>query len=280
MKKVKILAAASFLLAFLILNILLVEKPQAKEKKKILVLQIIEENWDNLEFYPPKYECIIKDCPSKKTKKEVIKKIGLPADINKVKIDMEKVKKEGYPYVNYMLSDYLPKQGVNTKNIEMFVVHNLKYYGKTGEMKDNDLVEEAIYRFGKYLLQYYYEEIPKKISLLIDPKCGGHNCTHIRLVDDINILSSDKSGDLKINYSGETYNLKVGDKIQFPVKEVTMTKDEIQNWTEKYMEKFKARWGYQYNINSCHPSIIITKGNIYFKTKVILINLGYLEVEL
>lgn len=59
-----------------------------------------------------------------------------------------------------------------------------------------------------------------------------------------------------------------------------MSKNEIQSWTEKYQSKITEKWGMKSDIWGCYEESIITKDNIYFKTKVTIINHGYLEVEL
>lgn len=261
MNKVKILSLT--ILSFLVLSIFCEGEVFAGEKRKVLLLQVIEENWDNLEFWPP----LRRGGYKPPTKKEAMERKLL---------NVVGTKEGMIKGLNYRIS-----KGKVPKDLKFYVVHTIKYFGKTGEMNDEDIVEESIYRFDKYFFGYYYGDVPEKISLLTKPKFGNKNdispltfwrhFEYIRLVEDLHVLSSDNSGNLKIKYDKKVYNLKVGDKIEFPMKVINLSKDEMINFTKKYKEE---------KSNSSIESISVKKDTFYFKTKVIIINQGYVEVEL
>lgn len=240
----------------------------AQETKKVLVLHIIEENWDDLEFIGPK----IKRPGNYKlpTKKEVIKFR---------RMDMEENKEEIIKDLKLYLST-----GEVPKNLKVFISHTIKYFGKANELKDGDVLEEAIYRFAKLSFIYYYERFPEEILLLTVPQIFDMtkqeyepytwgNFKEIRLVGNIYILYKDNYGNLKIKYNEIPYNLKAGNKVQFPTKVANLKKNEMVDFINKIEKTIGTK------SRSYLHSIVSSKDIFYFKTKVTLINYGYIKIE-
>lgn len=243
------------------------------ETKKVLVLQIIEENWDDLEFSLPKYLIGDKGGPKLITKKEAIRPFG---DFKKdIKAKNEKIIKN----IKQSFKNSISKGNIS-KNAGVYVRHEIEYYGKTYQLKEDETFMKDAFRFDSVYFEYSYEKVPKKISVLTDPTNDPvkwlflRKYKYIRLLDDIFITSANEKGDLKIKYAGRDYNLNVTSILELPSDEKILTKKEMLEFKTNYEEK----WGFK--VESLGTGgIRSSKESFHFITKVTLVNYGYMEIE-
>jgi len=272
-------------------------KAKVEATRKILVLHIIEENWDDLEFILPKYKRV-RGVKFTITKKEALK------DYREFK---EKAIKKDVEIKGIIKGSIMPtmklaiSQGTISKDSDnrLYVKHEIVYIGKAYYLKEEDTFIKSAFR-GKagdkrIISDYYYERLPKKISLLLEPKYFDKTCRkflphkmnnfeEIRLVDDLYILSVDNSGNLKIKYNDKKYTLKVGSVLELPIKETILTRDEMMKFKERYFEYYAKEYRigqeeYKYILPSFLEKISIPNERFRFGTKVTIINYGFEEIQ-
>jgi len=248
-----------------------------KEKRKVLVLHILEEHWDDLELHPRKV------LVNPNYKPPTIKELLRPYKEYKTKLNSRETKEKIEGWFKSSIS----------KDAALFVYHEINYFGKTYMLKDEETYCPArnIFRWDvghKYSI-YSYNKIPQKILLLKDVMNNSlrreflwrHH--YIRLVNDLQIISSDAQGNLKIKYEGKEYASTIGTVLQLPPKEERLTPMEIASFMKKYeFPEYIAqadRYIEQLKKGEKLVPLSIQKDEYYFKTQVTVINHGYIEIE-
>lgn len=285
-----------FVLLALFFNLFLLTNPcAAQDKKKILVLHIIEENWDDLEFYLPKYDMAVGTGPAPVTKKQALKYSQEKMNTIRLQIKDKNERTKIKNNIKLSISKSIG-EGDLSKDIKMSVNHKIKYYGKTYLLNDEDTFMLDSFRWDDRhtYFGYSYDKIPEKILILLEPKVffvdyskyvppSWDKFEEIRLLDDIYILSYDKEGNLKIKYDGKEYNLKTDSTLELPEKEKNLTRNEMVKFREKYYEYYAKEYGWvgdpEGNFRSQLFQITSPKDIFHFGTKVTLINFGYVELE-
>jgi hypothetical protein len=267
------------------------------KERKVLVLHIIEENWDDLEFILPKYKG---RGPVPITKREALKDYYNYYLINTLKLRVEKqvenklIKKQKEKIKTFLIEEI--KKETLPETIKFYVYHTIKYYGKAYFLKEKDIFIKDGFRWDSIEFSYCYNKIPKKISILLEPKSfwpqyreytpySWNKFKEIRLVNDIVILSSDKTSNLRIKYDGKEYNLKVGSVLELPIKEKDLTEEEMMKFRERYYKYYKKKYNEPWmgtpegNFSGKLYQLSVSKDKFHFGTKVMLINYGYIELE-
>ncbi len=284
----------------------------AEEPNKILLLHIIEENWDDLEFmrgkekneegyntgkvYFTKKEYlnlyfrhlgyktevispIKKNIMMKKTKIKTARKLNLEDGIEK---DKKNIK---ISRAHYISRREIPEESA------LYISHHINYYGKTYLLEDDEEVKsENYFRIKSISFAYPYSRIPEKISLLLAPDAllmpskkqigvNWDNYREIRLVEDMYILSIDNEGNLKIKYDGDEYNLDVGTVLELPIKETDLTEEEVMNFKKKYYEYYTEKYNWFMKVEGYFRGrvLAVKQDKYHFGTRVIIINYGYEE---
>ncbi len=276
------------------------------ETKKVLVLQIIEENWDDLEFSLPKYDMVVGRSPEPMTKKEALKDFEEYKE-KAIKKDLEikeAIKGDVVKTVRLtVLKSNIPPQKTIPESMEnsLYIKHEIAYLGKAYYLKEGDTFVRAAFRggvgFRKMNFDYYYNNLPKKVSLLFEQKYFDKTAEkifpqawnyfeEIRLVEDIYIDSVDSSGNLKIKYNDKAYSVTAGAVVELPIQEKILTRQEMMQFREKYFEYYAKAYPWvkpeEYNmyiITSFLDQISISNESFHFGTKVTIINHGFEEIQ-
>ncbi len=252
------------------------------ETKKVLVLQIIEENWDDLEFDLPKYNAPVGWTSTPITNKEVFKR-------NEIKIETEKTNIKSYvnsSIVNNRLS----------KIIKVYIKHNIIYYGKAYMLGEQETFMRDSLRIDYLNYNYSYNIIPEKIPLLVEPQAyvvnykkyipaDWHRFQEIRLVKDIYIKAVSEKVDFVIVYMNNNYEFNMGEKFDLPKQEISLSRTEMmkyrENYYDYYKEKCKEPWmgTAEGKFKSQLSEISVLNEVFHFGTKVTIFNYGYMELN-
>jgi hypothetical protein len=274
-----------------------------KAKSKVLVLHIIEENWDDLEFHLPKGK------PMLMTKKEVLnyyqeyKEKVIKRDVEIKKI----IKDDAKQAIKLAISRGVVPEKTQAKLL--YIKHEIVYFGKTYYSKEEDVLPIEAFRGGfsgiqKMSFSYLYKDVPQKISILLEPKEYDKVCKkfippdwdrfkEIRLVDDLYILFADKIGNIRIKYNDKEYNLKVGSILELPAKEKILTREEMMRFREKYFKYYIKKYPWieigkyrdneymyiKYIMATKLRDISVPNETFRFGTRVTIINHGFEEIK-
>lgn len=267
--------------------------------KKVLVLHIIEENWDDLEFRLPLYRG---GPPKPITKKEALKYFEEYKE-KAVKKDkgISGSLKEGAK------SALKSKAGVSSSQVQenmqnsLYIKHEIAYLGKAHYLKETDTFNTAAFRgragTERMEFAYFYDSMPKKLSLLFTPKKyseiskkyfpqSWNDFKEIRFAGDIYIMSVDNVGTLKIKYNNKDYTVKESSIVVLSKEEKTLTRREMMQFREKYFKYYAEAYPWlkpedynMYTITSFLERISIPNETFNFGTRVTIINHGVQEIQ-
>ncbi len=250
------------------------EEPVEKGRK-ILVIGIIEENWDNIEMGFGKKKV------TRMTKQEYMK-YNYPKIFTGKEI-LDKFKKEVRPETS------------------LFIFHRITYLKNFDVLSDTDVINWNIGRTGDLYFTCQFVTPPRKIPIA-KPKLGARHkgyedqvwgeFRNVRFVKDVEIINIDKSGNIKFKYLNKEYYCPARNKIELPIQENTMpsTKfvwDNPRGLDKKTIKKavkkhgkflYGNKYGLRRNIvlgRDLYPDQKVKY--FYIRTKITIVNYGYVK---
>jgi len=260
------------------------QKPSPKigNVYNVLFLEIIEDNWDNIEIHHVEKE---------KLGQELEKKSFVEYNIHKEIFSKEFI-------------DIVAKNISNREKVKVIVVHRLKYLKNFDELKDNELVRWRVGRFGEGYFIYTLPGILGKISISKPGKPLGwykenfyemdyirfwRDFKWVRFVYDINITEADDTGNIKIIYNNQTYNCRVGTKMELPLQYRKLSSLKFQwdditgQWRKGEDIPGCGKWGsyekykIQRNLAVWPEDKNFKEKFFYIHTKITILNHGFIK---